>query len=67
MPRHSGEQGEIDLEEGYKYMVNPGSVGQPRDGDWRASFAVYDNEGPGKIRIYRVEYDVHSTVEKSAR
>src|SRR5678815_550713 len=26
----------------HQYMINPGSVGQPRDGDWRAAFAVYN-------------------------
>ena len=57
-------EGAIDLEEGFRYLVNAGSVGQPRDGDWRAAFAVYDNQGPGKIELHRVEYDVHTTAEK---
>lgn len=57
-------EGHVELEEGYKYLVNPGSVGQPRDGDWRAGFAVYENEGKGSISLIRVEYDVHSTVER---
>lgn len=34
---------------------NPGSVGQPRDGDNRAAFAVYDEK---KFELYRVEYDI---------
>lgn len=40
-----------------KYMVNPGAVGQPRDGDPRAACAVFD---PGEQRLYwgRIEYDV---------
>ena len=57
-------EGEIELEEGFKYLVNSGSVGQPRDGDWRAAFAVYDNEGHGMVYLHRVEYDVHSTAER---
>jgi diadenosine tetraphosphatase ApaH/serine/threonine PP2A family protein phosphatase len=57
-------EGSIDLEEGFKYMVNCGSVGQPRDGDWRAAFAVYDNEGHGSVEIFRIDYDVHTTAEK---
>jgi len=57
-------EGEVELEEGYKYMINPGSVGQPRDGDWRAGFAVYDDEEGGRIKIYRVEYDVQEAAEK---
>jgi predicted phosphodiesterase len=32
------------LEEGIRYLINPGSVGQPRDGDWRAAFALFDSE-----------------------
>ena len=33
----------IQLQKGSRYLLNPGSVGQPRDGDWRASFAIYDD------------------------
>ncbi len=40
---------------GEKKYCNPGSVGQPRDGDPRAAFAVYDS---GKIELHRVEYDM---------
>jgi putative phosphoesterase len=40
---------------GDKLYCNPGSVGQPRDGDPRAAFAVYEN---GEFRLYRVEYDM---------
>jgi putative phosphoesterase len=60
-------EGTVELEESYKYLVNSGSVGQPRDGDSRASFAVYDNTGSGRITIYRVDYDIHSTVDKIRR
>ena len=28
----------------FRYLINPGSVGQPRDGDWRAAFAVFDSD-----------------------
>jgi predicted phosphodiesterase len=38
-------------------IVNPGSVGQPRDDDSRASYAIYDSDS-GVVRLYRVEYDV---------
>ena len=57
-------EGELELEEGYRYMINAGSVGQPRDGDWRTAFAVYDDAGSGKIEIHRVDYDVHSAVDR---
>lgn len=40
-----------------RYMVNPGSVGQPRDGDPRAAFAIYDSRGP-ELVLRRVHYPV---------
>ena len=40
-----------------RHFVNPGSVGQPRDGDPRASFAILDTE-EFSVEIIRVEYDV---------
>jgi predicted phosphodiesterase len=44
--------------EGRRVVFNPGSVGQPRDGDWRASFAVVTMEGElATVEIQRVEYD----------
>ncbi|MBE9528037.1 MAG: metallophosphoesterase family protein [Proteobacteria bacterium] len=47
----------------YNYLVNPGSVGQPRDRDPRAAFAVYDSAA-GSIEFHRVEYDIKKTVDK---
>ena len=43
-----------------RLILNPGSVGQPRDGDWRASYLLYDDAvGPlGMLEYRRVEYDV---------
>jgi predicted phosphodiesterase len=41
-----------------KVYANPGSVGQPRDGDPRAAFAILDNR---RIRIERVPYDIEAT------
>lgn len=49
------------LDPGQRMIVNPGSVGQPRDGDWRASYVIYDSEagGPaGALHHHRVEYDL---------
>jgi predicted phosphodiesterase len=43
-----------------RMIVNPGGVGQPRDGDPRASYAIYDGDS-GVVRLYRVEYDISST------
>lgn len=45
------------LEEDNTYLVNPGSVGQPRDGDPRAAFAIYDSRELS-ITLYRVPYDI---------
>ena len=44
---------------GKRHLVNPGSVGQPRDNDWRAGFAMYDSE-TGEVVYSRVPYDVTS-------
>ncbi|MCD6324429.1 MAG: metallophosphoesterase family protein [Desulfurococcales archaeon] len=45
-----------------KVVINPGSVGQPRDGDWRASYAVLTDEG--SVEFFRVKYDVETTIRK---
>jgi diadenosine tetraphosphatase ApaH/serine/threonine PP2A family protein phosphatase len=42
------------------YLINPGSVGQPRDGDPRAGFAIYDAEAK-IVEIHRVAYPVERT------
>ncbi|MFA5629310.1 MAG: metallophosphoesterase family protein [Dehalococcoidales bacterium] len=46
-----------------KMIINPGSVGQPRDEDPRASYAIYDSESK-VIRLYRVPYDIKLTQQK---
>lgn len=46
---------------GSKLFVNPGSVGQPRDGDPRASYAIWDE---GVVKLRRTQYDISKTVEK---
>ncbi len=54
---------EMPLMPGERYLINPGSVGQPRDNDWRAAFALYENDGssPATVTFYRVPYDVQAT------
>jgi putative phosphoesterase len=47
------------LEVGRKLVINPGSVGQPRDGDPRASYAVIEGN---KVDLCRVDYPVEETV-----
>ncbi len=53
----------MSVEPGRKYLVNVGSVGQPRDGDWRASYALYDMTA-GQITIRRLEYDIGTAQQK---
>lgn len=54
---------EIHLNAQIKSIVNIGSVGQPRDDDPRAGFALYDSEA-GRVVIHRVEYDVDAAAQK---
>jgi predicted phosphodiesterase len=53
----------VKCEAGRRLLVNPGSVGQPRDGDARASFAIWDSDR-SRIEFYRVEYNIKLTQEK---
>lgn len=46
-----------------RYLVNPGSVGQPRDGDRRAAFLIYDDERK-EIKFFRVPYNIEMAREK---
>lgn len=55
---HTHIQGIYQFDE--KVYCNPGSVGQPRDGDNRAAFAVFDGK---KFTLHRVEYDVEKVGE----
>lgn len=51
----------FDLPKDKKFFVNVGSTGQPRDGDWRACYAVLEEE---RVSWYRVEYDYQVTMNK---
>ena len=56
---------QIEFDENLKYFINVGSVGQPRNGDWRACYAIYDV--PANTLIYRrLEYDI-VTAQKKVR
>jgi len=46
-----------------RMIINPGGVGQPRDGDPRASYAIYDSEGR-VLRLYRIPYDIGATQDR---
>jgi predicted phosphodiesterase len=54
------EECEITLEEGYWFMVNTGSVGQPRDQDRRSCYITFDDV-TRTVRFHRVEYEIEKT------
>ncbi len=53
----------VPIEAGARYLVNPGSVGQPRDGDPRAAFATFDLD-QRNVTLYRIAYAVEEAQEK---
>jgi len=55
--------GRVELQAGVKYLINPGSVGQPRDGNPLGSVAVYDSDKQ-VVQIHRFEYDIKRTQQK---
>jgi predicted phosphodiesterase len=57
------ESSEFPLKKNLPYLVNPGSVGQPRDGDWRAGFALYDSD-TRIVEFYRVPYNLKSAQDR---
>lgn len=54
---------ELSISPEKRYLINPGSVGQPRDGDPRASFLVYDRD-ERTILFFRVEYDIKACQDR---
>jgi predicted phosphodiesterase len=55
--RNEADTWTLPVPQGTRHLINPGSVGQPRDYDWRAGFAVYDTDA-GEIVYHRVPYDL---------
>lgn len=47
----------LQLQAGKKYLVNVGSVGQPRDGDWRAAYCIFDTAS-NILTLRRIQYDL---------
>jgi len=47
----------LALQSGKRYLINVGSVGQPRDGDWRSAYCIYDTT-TGELQLRRIEYDL---------
>ena len=62
-PRDSEERSALRLEAGKRYLLNPGSIGQPRDGDPRAGFAIADLEH-NVVEFWRVPYDIEKVQER---
>jgi len=53
----------LQIRDGCRYLVNPGSVGQPRDGDPRAAYAIVDTEHR-HVELFRVKYPVEAAQAK---
>jgi len=53
----------LPIEPAKKYLINVGSVGQPRDGDWRAAYCIYDIES-NAVEQRRLKYDLETAQEK---
>jgi diadenosine tetraphosphatase ApaH/serine/threonine PP2A family protein phosphatase len=60
---HDAPADSVTIEDGMKYFINAGSVGQPRDGDWRASYCIYDMYAK-TVYFRRLEYDIETTKKK---
>lgn len=58
--------GKTRLEEGYRHIVNVGSVGQPRDGTNSAKYVIWDRERQA-LEVRGVPYDIRTTAEKILR
>jgi diadenosine tetraphosphatase ApaH/serine/threonine PP2A family protein phosphatase len=56
----------MTLEKGTSYLLNPGSIGQPRDGDPRAAFAIADMDHQ-IVEFWRVPYDIESVQGRMAQ
>ena len=59
----TGNSNEVKIEKGTRYLINPGSVGQPRDRNTLSACAIYDSTA-GKIRFHRLEYDIQEAQNK---
>lgn len=53
----------IEIKKGFKYIINAGSVGQPRDGDPKAAYSIYDTDKK-EVRIKRMDYNIEVTRKK---
>jgi len=56
----------VRIEPAKKYFINAGSVGQPRDGNWRAAYCIYDIEN-NLVELVRVKYDLATAQKKISK
>jgi diadenosine tetraphosphatase ApaH/serine/threonine PP2A family protein phosphatase len=59
----TGSEARLELRDGVKYLLNPGSVGQPRDGDPRAAYAIVDTHAR-HVELFRLMYPLELTQRK---
>jgi diadenosine tetraphosphatase ApaH/serine/threonine PP2A family protein phosphatase len=65
-PKEHDSFATLKLETGTQYLLNPGSVGQPRDGDARAAFAIADVER-ATVEFWRVPYDIEAVQQRMTK
>jgi predicted phosphodiesterase len=65
-PSGGQEFSKLTVEQGTTYLLNPGSIGQPRDGDPRAGFAIADLDR-GSIEFWRIPYDIEDVQGRMSR
>jgi diadenosine tetraphosphatase ApaH/serine/threonine PP2A family protein phosphatase len=53
----------LQLKSKARYLINPGSVGQPRDGDWRAAFALFDSDTQ-IVHFHRTPYNLKAAQDR---
>jgi predicted phosphodiesterase len=61
--RGAATESQLRIDPRHVYMINPGAVGQPRDHDPRAAFAIYEQEDQ-LVRYFRTQYPLEKTQEK---
>jgi diadenosine tetraphosphatase ApaH/serine/threonine PP2A family protein phosphatase len=62
-PPEGAEETRIAMQRGARYLINVGSIGQPRDGDARAAYGVLDDE-TREVTMFRVPYAVDKAQER---
>ncbi len=63
LPSPNDAETHIQIQTDRRYLINPGSIGQPRDGDPRAAYATYDSD-THELVLYRVPYNVAGAQSK---